>query len=154
MYSKNRIDEDGSELEDLLEKLLHLKNAVYYKRENTAQIALTASPQIIADFEFETVEECFAQLDINFTLRNSDADAVLLTVNVNGTDVPRNFIQSVKSGDIELTHVYHLVGQAACREEQNLRRRENQKRQCLHRRRGHAGNACGTWNLRQFRKSA
>lgn len=109
LYSKNRIDEDGSELEDLLEKLLHLKNAVYYKRENTAQIALTASPQIIADFEFETVEECFAQLDINFTLRNSDADAVLLTVNVNGTDVPRNFIQSVKSGDIELTHVYHLV---------------------------------------------
>lgn len=109
LYSKNRVDEDGSELEDILEKLLHLKSAVYYKRENPAQTALTASPQIIADFEFETVEECFAQLDINFTLRNSNADAVLLTVNVNGTDVPRDFIQSLETGDTELMHVYHLV---------------------------------------------
>lgn len=110
LYSKNRVEEDdSSDLEKLLEKLLHLKNAVYYKRENPGQLAITTSPQIIADFEFETVEDCFAQLDISFSLRNSDADVALFTVNVNGEDVPRQFIQTLDSGDIRLTHVYHLA---------------------------------------------
>ncbi len=109
LSSKNRVDDDdGGELEDLLERLLHMKDAVYYKRENPGQIALTSSPQIIADFEFETTEDCFAQLDVNFTLRNSNADLVTLTVNVNGREVPRSFIQSLGSGD-ELIHLYHLV---------------------------------------------
>lgn len=111
LYSKNRTDEDddSSDLENMLEKLLHLKNAVYYEYTNSEQMSITTKAEIIVDFEFETVEECFAQLDLSFTLRNSDADAVLLTVNVNGTDVPRNFIQSMQTGDIELMHVYHLV---------------------------------------------
>ncbi len=110
LYSKNRVnDDDGSELEEILEKLLHLKNAVYYKRENEKQLALTSSPQIIADFEFETVEDCFAQLDINFTVKNNDADILSLTVNVNGTDIERSFTQTLEGGDYHLLHAYHLA---------------------------------------------
>ena len=110
LYSKNRVDDDDSDdLEKLLERLLHLKNAVYYKRSNTEQLAVGTAPQIIADFEFETVEECFAQLDINLTLRNSDADLVRFTVNVNGKDLPREYDQTLDSGDIGLIHVYHLA---------------------------------------------
>ncbi len=109
LYSKNKINEDGDDLEKLLQKLLHLKNAVYYKRVNQEQIALTTSEQIIADFDFETTEDCFAQLDVNFTLKNNDADILSVAVNANGSDVPRTFTQTLGQGDYHLLHVYHLA---------------------------------------------
>lgn len=110
LYSRNKVfDEDSGDLEDLLKRLLYKVNAVCYKQVNSAQIALKSEPQIIADFEFECGEECFAQLDLNFTLKNNDGDFLALTVNINGTDVPRNIVQSLASVDYELMHVYHLA---------------------------------------------
>ncbi len=110
LYSRNKVcDEESGDLEDLLIRLLHRMNAVCYKQVNPSQIALKPEPQIIADFEFETMEECFAQLDLNFTLKNSDADFLVLTVNVNGSDVPRSIVQSLETANYELIHVYHLA---------------------------------------------
>lgn len=110
LYSKNHVnDEDSSDLEKLLEKLLHTKNAVYYQRVNNEQLSLNTSPQIIADFEFESTEDCFAQLDVNFTLINSDADMLVMAVNVNGTEVPRSYTQTLRMNDRELVHLYHLA---------------------------------------------
>lgn len=110
LYSRNHVnDDDSSDLEILLEKLLHTKNAVYYQRVNNEQLAITASPQIIADFEFESTEDCFAQLDVNFTLINSNADMLVMAVNVNGKEVPRSYTQTLRTNDRELLHVYHLA---------------------------------------------
>lgn len=110
LYSRNKVyEEDSGDLENLLKRLLHRMNAVCYKQVNPSQIALKPEPQIIADFEFEAGEECFAQLDLNFTLKNNDADFLELIVNVNGVDVPRRIIQSLASADYELLHVYHLA---------------------------------------------
>lgn len=110
LYSKNHVnDEDSSDLEKLLERLIHTKNAVYYQRVNGSQLALTSAPQIIADFEFESTEDCFAQLDVNFTLINSDADMLVMAVSVNGTEVPRSYTQTLRANDRELVHLYHLA---------------------------------------------
>lgn len=110
LYSKNRVnDEEYGDLERLLEQLLHTKNAVYYKRENDKQITLKYEPQIIADFEFETEEDCFAQLDVNFTVKQSTADFLIASINVNGTDIPRQSIQTLTGVDYELIHLYHLA---------------------------------------------
>ncbi len=110
LYSKNRVnDEDSGDLERLLEKLLHMKNAVYYKRVNPDQIALRDEPQIIVDFEFESEEDCFAQLDVNFTVKQSTADQLIAGINVNGTDIPRRSVQTLTGTDHELIHLYHLA---------------------------------------------
>ena len=110
LYSKNRVnDEESGDLEKLLEQLVHTKNAVYYKRVNEKQISLSDEPQIIADFEFESEEDCFAQLDVNFTVKQSTADFLIAAVNVNGTDIPRKSIQTLTGTDYELIHLYHLA---------------------------------------------
>ena len=110
LYSKNKVyEEESSDLEKLLEELLHKKNAVYYKRENADQLALKTQEQIIADFEFESEENMFAQLDVNFTVKNSTADQLLIGVNVNGTDITRKIVQTLSGTDFELLHVYHLA---------------------------------------------
>lgn len=110
LYSRNRVnDEESGDLEKLLEQLVHTKEAVYYKRENPSQITLRSEPQIIADFEFECEADCFAQLDVNFTIKQSTADFFIATVNVNGTDVPRKSVQTLTGADYELLHLYHLA---------------------------------------------
>lgn len=110
LYSRNRVnDEESGDLEKLLEQLLHTKNAVYYRSVNQKQIALRDEPQIIADFEFESTEDCFAQLDVNFTAKQSTADHLIFLINVNGTDVPRKIVQTMSGGDYELIHLYHLA---------------------------------------------
>lgn len=110
LYSKNKTyEEESSDLEKLLEELLHKKNAVYYKRENPEQIAIKQQEQIIADFEFESEENMFAQLDVNFTVKNSTADQLLIGVNVNGSDISRKIVQTLSGADYELLHVYHLA---------------------------------------------
>lgn len=110
LYSKNKTyEEESSDLEEMLEELLHKKNAVYYKRENREQIAVKQQEQIIADFEFESEENMFAQLDVNFTVKNSTADQLLIGVNVNGEDISRKIVQTLSGADYELLHVYHLA---------------------------------------------
>lgn len=110
LYSRNRSnDEESGDLEKLLEQLLHTKNAVYYRRVNEKQIALRNEPQIIADFEFESTEDCFAQLDVNFTAKQSTADHLIFLINVNGTDVPRRIVQTMEGNNYELIHLYHLA---------------------------------------------
>lgn len=110
LYSKNKVyEEESSDLEKLLEELLHKKNAVYYKRENSGQINVKPLAQIIADFEFESEENMFAQLDVNFTVKNSTADQLIIGVNVNGKDIPRSIVQTLSRTDFELLHVYHLA---------------------------------------------
>lgn len=110
LYSKNKVnDEEYGDLEKLLEQLVHTKNAVYYKSENEKQISLKSEPQIIADFEFETQEDCFAQLDVVFTLVKSTAEVLIAAINVNGTDIPRRNIQSLTGSGYELVHFYHLA---------------------------------------------
>lgn len=110
LYSKNRVnDEESGDLEKLLEQLVHRKDAVYYKQINDRQITLTDRPQIIVDFEFESEEDCFAQLDVNFTVKQSTADFLIAAVNVNGTDIPRKSVQTLAGTDCELLHLYHLA---------------------------------------------
>lgn len=110
LYSRNRSnDEESGDLEKLLEQLLHTKNAVYYRRVNEKQIALRNEPQIIADFEFESTEDCFAQLDVNFTAKQSTADHLIFLINVNGTDVPRRIVQTMEGNNYEIIHLYHLA---------------------------------------------
>ena len=110
LYSKNRVnDEEYGDLEKLLEQLVHTKDAVYYKRENERQIALRNEPQIIADFEFECEGDCFAQLDVNFTVKQSTADHLIAVVNVNGSDIPRTYVQTLTGNNYELIHLYHLM---------------------------------------------
>lgn len=110
LYSKNKVyEEESGDLEKLLEKLLHMKNAVWYKRVNREMITLSAQPQIIADFEFESEEDCFAQLDVNFTVKNSDGDQLAFTISVNGTDAARRPVQTLTGTDYELLHLYHLA---------------------------------------------
>ncbi len=110
LYSKNKsYEEESSDLEELLEQLLHKKNAVYYRRGNKEQIAVKQQEQIIADFEFESEENMFAQLDVNFTIKNSTADQLLIGVNINGADISRNIVQTLTGTDYELVHVYHLA---------------------------------------------
>ena len=110
VYSKNKTyEEESSDLEKLLEELLHKKNAVYYKRVNPEQIAVKQQEQIIADFEFESEEDMFAQLDVNFTIKNSTADQLFICVNVNGSFIERKIIQTMNGTDYELVHVYHLA---------------------------------------------
>lgn len=110
LYSRNRVnDEESGDLEKLLEQLLHNKNAVFYRSINQKQIAVNPQPQIIADFEFESTEDCFAQLDVNFTIKQSTADQLILMININGADVPRNIIQTMGNNDFELLHVCHLA---------------------------------------------
>ena len=110
LYSRNRVnDEESGDLEKLLEQLLHTKNAVYYRRVNDKQIALKGQPQMIADFEFESTEDCFAQLDVNFTAKQSTADHLIFRINVNGADIPRNIVQTMDGNDYELIHIYHLA---------------------------------------------
>ena len=109
LYSRTRVnDEEPGDLEKLLEQLLHTKNAVYYRRVNKEQIAVKDAPQIIADFEFESTEDCFAQLDVNLTAKESTADHLIFLINVNGADVPRKIVQTMREGS-NLIHVYHLA---------------------------------------------
>ncbi len=110
LYSKNKVnDEEYGDLEKLLEQLIHTKNAVYYKYVNEKQISLKSEPKIIADFEFETQEDCFAQLDVVFTLAQGTADYMVAAINVNGTDIPRRNIQSLNGTGYEMVHIYHLA---------------------------------------------
>ena len=51
----------------------------------------------------------FAQLDVNFTVKNSTADQLIIGVNVNGKDIPRSIVQTLSGTDFELLHVYHLA---------------------------------------------
>ncbi|MGN1340928.1 MAG: hypothetical protein ACI4WS_11595 [Oscillospiraceae bacterium] len=110
LYSKNRVnDEEAGDLERLLEQLVHTKDPIYYKQINERQTALTDEPQIIVDFEFESEEDCFAQLDVNFTVKESTADFLIARVNVNGVDIPRRSVQTLTGADYELIHLYHLA---------------------------------------------
>ena len=110
LYSKNRVnDEESGDLEKLLEQLEHTKNAAYFKCVNDGHIALPSEPKIIADFEFGSEEGCFAQLDVNFTVKQSTADFLIASVNVNSTEIPRQSVQTLTGTDYELLHLYHLA---------------------------------------------
>lgn len=110
-YSKNKLyEEESGDLEELLQKLQHTKNAVYYRQVNTGRrITLDEGQQIVADFEFNTEEECFAQLDVNLTLTQDDGDMLIAGINVNGEDISRRIRNSITGKGYQLVHIYHLV---------------------------------------------
>ena len=111
LHSKNKIYTDsGDDLEDMLERLRDMLAAGYYRHVNDAQIALNNETQIVADFEVVCAEESFAQIDVNFTLKNFTADYAVVGININGSEVPHVPVQSLGGSEYyEMLHVYHLA---------------------------------------------
>lgn len=110
LHSKNKIYTDsGDDLEDVLERLKEMLAAGYYRHVNDAQIALKSEPQIVADFDVMCAEESFAQIDVNFTLKNFTADYVVVGININGDEVPHVPVQTLGDADYDMLHVYHLA---------------------------------------------
>ena len=87
----------------------------YDKRNVSAESLISAFADFVTQERgrFPTLEmaccDSAEQLDVNFTVKNSTADQLIIGVNVNGKDIPRSIVQTLSGTDFELLHVYHLA---------------------------------------------
>ncbi len=113
LYSRNKSYSDAAPRTDDLEKLLaELRKSVgtmYSKHVNDKMLAIRNEPIIAADFEFNTLVKTFVQVDINFTVDQSTADFLIVSVYVNGVKAERDAIQYMPETGRELVHYYHLA---------------------------------------------
>lgn len=109
LYSRNRTyEQESDDLEQLLNKLYHANKTAFYKQQNKEQLTLTDKTAIIASFELEALNDCFAQLDLNFSMKNNDGDFLEIAIAINGKEVKRDIIKTLRAGDYDIIHVYHL----------------------------------------------
>lgn len=113
LYSKNKTYSDAAEKMDDLEQLLkELKTSIgtmYSKHTNDKMLAIKDEQLIVADFEFDTVISTFAQIDMNFTIDESTADVLIISVYVNGVKIDRDATHYMVDGGKVLLHYYYLA---------------------------------------------
>ncbi|MDE6030679.1 MAG: hypothetical protein K2G32_03565, partial [Oscillospiraceae bacterium] len=82
---------------------------MYSKHINDKMLSIRDELTIAADFEFNTLVKTFVQVDLNFTVDQSTADFLIISVYVNGVKAERDAVQYMPETGRELVHYYHLA---------------------------------------------